>query len=189
MSSQPIHATAGNRAAPRAARGFDLYETPPCAIEALLRIEPLPKVIWEPCAGGGTIVAVLEAHRHHVIANDIASDGTNFLLRREAPADVEAIVTNPPFSLAADFVCRGLVSKVVILERIQFLESEARADLFDAGKLVRILVFRNRVPRMHRTDWQGKRASPAMTLAWFVFDRNHDDSQPTLNWIRCGGAQ
>ena len=78
---------------------------------------------------------------------------------------------------------RRVVPKVVVLERIQFLESDTRAALFDAGKLARIWVFRKRLPRMHRADWTGKRASAAMVLAWFVFDRDHD-GPPALDWIR-----
>lgn len=186
---QPIHVTAGNHAGPRSQRGLDRYETPTCAIEALLRVEPLPKGIWEPCAGGGNIVAALEAHGHRVVANDLAQDGIDFRGWRKAPPGSEAILTNPPFSLAADFVRHGLelVPKVVILERTQFLESQARADLFDARKLVRVWIFRNRVPRMHRLDWAGKHSSPAMLLAWYVFARDHDGSRPELEWIRCAG--
>jgi len=184
---QAIHVTAGNHAAPKSQRGLDQYETPPCAIEALLQVEPMPKGVWEPCCGAGNIVAALKAHGHRVVANDLVIDGDDFLLRHKAPPDVKAILTNPPFSLAANFIRHGLklVPEVIVLERIQFLESEARAGLFDAGKLVRIHVFRNRVPRMHRADWGGRRVSPAMMLAWFVFDRDHDGSRPELDWIRC----
>ena len=78
-----------------------------------------------------------------------------------------------------------LVRKVVILERIQFLESDRRELLFNAGTLARVWVFRNRVPRMHRAGWTGPRASASMTLAWFVFLRDHDGSPPSLGWIRC----
>jgi hypothetical protein len=181
-----IHTTAGNHAAPRSKRGLEIYPTPPIAVEALVRLEPLPCVCWECCGlEKSAIATVLRTHGRRVVCSDIESDGVDFLDRTTAPRGVEAIVTNPPFSLAADFVHHGLVlvPKVVVLERIQFLESETRAALFDAGKLARIWVFRNRVPRMHRQDWRGKRASPAMTLAWFVFDRDHD-GRPTLDWIR-----
>jgi hypothetical protein len=56
-----------------AARGLDLYETPPIAVEALLHVEtlPLPLKIWEPAAGKGVIVDALRAHGHHVIASDV----------------------------------------------------------------------------------------------------------------------
>jgi hypothetical protein len=182
-----IHTTAGNTCGSRKTRGLDRYDTPACATEALLRAEALPPKLWEPCAGGGAIVSVLRDRGHDVVANDLATDGLDFLQQHEAPPGVGAIVTNPPFTLAAEFVTHGLrlVQQVVILERVQFLESDTRAELYDAGKLARILLFRNRVPRMHAADWTGKRASPAMALAWFVFLRDHDGTHPRLRWIRC----
>jgi hypothetical protein len=129
---------------------------------------------------------VLRAHGRRVVCTDIAIDGVDFRDRRCAPERAQAIVANPPFSLAADFVRHGLklVPKVVILERIQFLESEDRADIIDGGDLARVLVFADRVPRMHKAGWNGKRSSPAMCLAWFVFERGHL-LQPVLKRIRC----
>jgi hypothetical protein len=188
LVSQAIHTTAGNHAGPKAQRGLERYLTPACAIEALIEVEPLPTGCWDPCGDDADSIAIaLKAHGKTVVTTDIACDGIDFRDRRKAPPGIKAIITNPPFSLAADFVRHGLllVPKVVILERIQFLEAETRADLFDAGKLARVFVFRDRVPRMHRTGWDGKRASPAMMLAWFVFDREHDGSRPELDWIRC----
>jgi hypothetical protein len=41
-------------------RGDDLYETPVVAVQALLRHERLPRVIWEPACGPGSIVKVCE---------------------------------------------------------------------------------------------------------------------------------
>jgi hypothetical protein len=187
--NRPIHVTAGNHSGPHSTRGLEQYETPACAVEALLHVEPLPKYIWEPCAGGGSIVAALRAHGHRVVANDLTIDGIDFLQRRKAPTGVKAIVTNPPFSLAADFVRHGLelVPKVVILERIQFLESEGRSDIIDGGKLARVLVFANRVPRMHKAGWIGNRSSPAMCLGWFVFERGHH-GPALIERIRCEQA-
>ena len=188
MTAIAIHTTAGNHTGPRRQRGFDSYATPACAVEALVRAEPLPLICWEACGTEDSAIAtVLRAHGRRVVCTDITTDGVDFRNWLTAPTDAQAIVMNPPCSLAADFVRHGLTlaPKVVILERIQFLESESRTDLFDAGKLVRIWVFRDRVPRMHRANWTGKRASAAMMLAWFVFDRDHDGGPPTLGWIRC----
>jgi hypothetical protein len=183
--SKAIHTTAGNTCGPRKTRGLDQYDTPPCAVRALLRAERLPPKLLEPCDGNGS--NVLRDHGHEVVTSDIATDGIDFLQLREAPPGVGGIVTNPPFILAAEFVTHGLtlVPQVIILERIQFLEGDNRADFYSAGKLVRILIFRNRVPRMHKAGWTGNRASPGMTLAWFVFLRDHDGSLPRLDWIRC----
>jgi hypothetical protein len=184
--SRAIHTTAGNHSGPRSTRGLESYATPPSATEALMRAEKLPHRLWEPCAGAGHIARVLRAAGHVVDENDLVADGVDFRARHKAPPGVAAIVTNPPFSLAADFVTHGLtlVPIVAILERIQFLESDARGPMFDRGKLDRILIFRNRVPRMHLEGWTGKHAAPAMTLAWFIFRRDHHDS-PRLGWIRC----
>jgi hypothetical protein len=187
--SAPIHVTCGNHAVPRAQRGLlDRYPTPSCAVTALLDAEPLPHGLWDPCGVPDSELAMtLRAYGHHVVATDLAADGINFLQTHEAPPGVTAIVTNPPFSLAAEFVQHGLtlIPRIAVLERIQFLESQARAELFDTGTLQRVWVFRNRVPRMHREDWTGKRAAPAMCLGWFIFARDHDGSAPTLGWISC----
>ena len=137
----PIHATAGNHAGPRSGRGLEVYPTPPCAVEALIRAEPLPPACWEPCGTeDSSIVTVLRAHGHRVVCTDIITDGVDFRDRTTAPPGVQSIVTNPPFSLAADFVRRGLalVPKVVVLERIQFLESEDRDDIIEGGDLARV---------------------------------------------------
>src|SRR5215831_9816204 len=121
MAVLPIHVTAGNHAGPKSARGLEQYATPPCAVEALVRAEPLPKVCWEICGPEDSAIAlVLRARGHRVICTDIATDGIDFRDRRSAPPGVEAIVANPPFSLAADFIRHGLklVPKVCVLERI-----------------------------------------------------------------------
>jgi hypothetical protein len=182
-----IHTTAGNTCGPRRTRGFDQFDTPTCAVKALLGAEVLPTRLWEPCAGNDAIANVLRGHGHDVVTNDIAADGVDFRQHRKAPPGVGGIVMNPPFLLATEFVAHGLelVPLVIALERIQFLEGDVRAALYDAGKLARVHVFRNRVPRMHRADWAGNRASPAMMLAWFVFRRDHDGSAPRLYWVRC----
>jgi hypothetical protein len=129
---------------------------------------------------------VLRARGRRVVCTDITTDGVDFRDRTKAPAGAQATAANPPFSLAADFVRHGLklVPKVVILERIQFLESEDRTDVIEGGGLARVLVFADRVPPMHKAGWSGKRSSPAMCLAWFVFERGYP-LQPILKRIRC----
>ena len=84
-------------------RGQDLYETPPCATEALLQVERLPHWIWEPAAGRGAIVNVLRDHGHAVIASDIVDDGfplhfaRDFLTAVKAPVGAsECILSSIP---------------------------------------------------------------------------------------------
>jgi hypothetical protein len=172
-------------------RGNDLYETPEVATEALLRAEALPNVIWEPACGPGAIVRVLRRHGHTVYATDLVDydspdqdeNGWDFLMERQLPIGVQAIVTNPPFKNANEFVAHALdlCPKVTILARLQFLEGKARGAILDKGHLARVHVFRNRLPMMHRAG-QGiaaveNKASSAIAYAWFIWDRDH--SGPT----------
>jgi hypothetical protein len=174
----------GNLAAPLIERGDDLYETPEVAVESLLRVESLPHFIWEPACGPGAIARVLRRHGHDVWAtdlvdyhsNDQSAFGYDFLLERHIPhLQVQAIVTNPPFKLAQEFVAKALelCPKVVMLLRLAFMESERRRPILDNGMLARVHVYRKRLPMMHRAGWEGRKANSGMAFAWFVWDREH----------------
>lgn len=163
-------------------RKDDLYETPAVAVEALLRAENLPDVIWEPACGPGAIVDVLRAHGRKVYATDLVNYGCpdsesriDFLMTHDPGFSVGAIVTNPPYKLAREFVTHALTlcPRVVMLLRLAFLESERRSAILDNGMLARVHVFRKRLPMMHRDGWQGPKASSSIPFAWFVWDRSH----------------
>lgn len=163
-------------------RGADLYETPVPAVRALLRVESVPQKIWEPAAGPGAITKVLRATGRTVVATDLydwgcenSLAGADFLRQDRAPEGTEMILTNPPFSHAAAFVrhARKLHPRVVMLLRLAFLESAARADILDDGTLAAVYVFSNRLQMMHRHGWTGNKASSAMCFAWFSWDRDH----------------
>lgn len=165
--------------APLVDRGDDLYETPPVAVRALLRVEKLPQIIWEPACGPGSIARTLTAAGHFVLSTDLVdygygAPGVDFLMEHKAPG-VEAIVTNPPFKLAGQFVSHALLlcPKVVMLLRLQFLEGVGRTAILDGGMLARVHVFRNRLPRMHRAGWEGPRHAARLAFAWFVWDHAH----------------
>lgn len=169
---------------PLSERGHDLYETPPVAVEALLRAERIPTRVWEPACGPGAIVRVLRSHGHGVFASDLIDydspdqdvSGLDFLTETELPLkNIECILTNPPFKLANEFAAKAieLCPRVFLLLRLAFLESERRSPILDRGDLCRVHVFRNRLPMMHRAGWDGNRASSAMSFAWFVFIRGY----------------
>jgi hypothetical protein len=161
-------------------RKNDLYETPPAAVEALLRFESLPPRVWEPACGRGKIVDVLRAAGHTVIASDLVNYGNplhyygrDFLMERRPSA--ECIVTNPPFKLAEQFVAHALelCPKVIMLLRLAFYESERRCDILENRGLARVHVFRKRLPMMHRDGWTGRKANSGMAFCWMVWDANH----------------
>jgi hypothetical protein len=146
-------------------RGADLYETPACAVEALLRVEQLPHQIWEPAAGRGAIVNVLCGHGHAVIASDLFDYGfpLHFVadfLTAQAPLGCDCILTNPPFQIIGEFVAHALdlAPRVIMLARLAFLESERRTNILEKRGLARIHAFRNRLPMMHsrRLGWPAR---------------------------------
>jgi hypothetical protein len=183
---------------------LQLYPTPAPLTKALLQVEPLPRYLWDPAAGMGHMTAVLSQAGHVVLATDIYDYGStvigsptvlpgrDFLTYQEwgaMPGNV-ATVVNPPFSLAGDFVRRGLelCSKVCVLGRLAFLESEGRCDIIE-GHLSRVYPFIDRPPMMHRwsdrgdgvfEEWAGKKSSSAMAFAWFIFERDHNPSKGTV---------
>jgi hypothetical protein len=186
-----VMAHAQNRRHALTERGDDLYETPAVAVHALLKVEQLPPHVWEPACGPGAIVSVLRLAGYTVHATDLndyecpeSSSGIDFLMERDTPAGVEAVVTNPPFKLASEFVVRALdlCPLVIMLLRLSFIESERRSTILDGGHLARIHVFKNRLPMMHRHGWTGPTASSQTAFAWFVFDSNYH-GLPTLNRI------
>jgi hypothetical protein len=163
-----------------AARGKeDCYETPEVAVHALLKVEKLPRNIWEPACGSGNIVKVLREAGHDVVASDLydhgcGQSGIDFLSGKFVQIS-GAIVTNPPYQHAQEFVETALLlcPNVIMLLRMAFYESKRRSHILDGGHLARIHVFANRLPMMHRKGWDGPKASSAMTFAWFVWDRHH----------------
>ncbi|WP_127075974.1 class I SAM-dependent methyltransferase [Rhodomicrobium lacus] len=197
----------GNKRAAFAERGNDLYETPPEAVWALLKHERLPDEIWEPACGPGSIARVLRESGHGVFATDLVDygwfqqdmSGADFLMEREAPRSrvcdgaIECIVTNPPFKIAAQFVEHAieLCPRVYMLLRLAFItagnkndaEGRARRAVLDGGHLARVLVFRNRLPMMHRDGWTGPQASSSTDFAWFVWDREHS-GETTIKRIK-----
>lgn len=181
-------------------RKDDLYETPDVAVEALLRVEKLPHHIWEPACGRGRITNVLRTHGHTVWATDLNNYGCpnsesriDFLMERQSRIDVEAIVTNPPFKLAEQFVEHALFlcPRVIMLLRFAFYESDRRSHILENCGLARIYCFRKRLPMMHRDGWEGRKANSGMAFAWYVWDRSYIGLPTTihrLSWETGGAA-
>lgn len=183
-----------NARAPLAERKDDLYETPPVAVKALLKVEEFRGNIWEPACGPGAIVDVLRKAGHTVIASDLVDYGCplsfarrDFLMEQEAPFGCLSIITNPPYKLGHKFAAHALklVPKVAMLLRLAFLESERRTDILEQGHLARVHVFRKRLPMMHRHGWTGNKTNSNVPFAWFVWDFAHS-GPPELRRLSWG---
>ena len=189
----------GSVKTPLSVRRDDLYETPACAIKALLAVEPVPLTVWEPACGPGAIVGILRASGRAVVATDLVEygcpdslSGVDFLMETAAPSGVPAIVTNPPFKLAEEFVDKALdlVPEVYMLLRLAFFEGyrwhprgTSRGAKGFGAHLSRVWVFAPRLPFMHRHDFEGvKNSNSGMPFAWFVFRRDCE-GDPTVGWL------
>lgn len=171
-----------NKTHSHADRGLDIYETPKSAVRALLDAERLPTMtVWEPACASGNIVSVLIERGYVVTASDINREDlwkggfqADFLAETQSAAGT--IVTNPPFKDAEKFVRHALdlCDNVFMLLRLAFLESMRRSDILDSGQLKRVLVFKNRLPMMHRKGWEGPKSSSTMAFAWFIWDKNYN---------------
>ena len=171
-------------------RANDAYDTPPEAVRALLRAAVLPRHIWEPACGSGSIVTVLREAGHDVIATNLENAGcpdsrfgVDFLMELRPPIGCECIVTNPPYKLADQFVrhALSLVPLVVMLLRFNYLEGTGRSDIIDQH-LERVYLFRNRLPMMHRKGWMGPKATSMVAFAWFQWQLGNK-SPITLNRV------
>jgi hypothetical protein len=176
------------------ARGHDFYPTPAIAVTALLDANPDgldPSLrIWEPATGDGGIATPLRERGFAVICSDIVRRNFplhftgDFFALTQAPAGSTTVLTNPPYQQAQRFAehALDLVPDVWLLLRLAFLESVRRTELLEHRGLDAVYVFRRRLPRMHRDNWNGRRASSSICFAWFHWHRGHR-GPPTLHRI------
>lgn len=191
MSKLPASMTKRQRST-KAERGVNLYETHPVATSALLKHERLPYTLWENSCGRGAMARILRAAGHEVLSTDLIdydspdqdAAGFDFLEQVDMPMlGIDAIVMNPPFDLAALFVKKAidLCPLVYALLPLRFLEcgnektAAGRARLFvlDTEHLMRVRVFKNRLPFMHRDGWQGPKSTSTAAYGWYVFSWFH----------------
>jgi len=156
----------------------DLYETPEWVTLALL--SHLPRgisLVWEPAAGGGKMVAALKGGGLKVEHSDI-SDGDDFLASRRAGFD--AIITNPPYVLAQEFIEHAIDlmnpnGVVAMLLRTDFDHAKTRQHLFSGCD-----AFAKKLVLTKRIVWfDGPGAAPSFNHAWYIWDWHHI-GPPTL---------
>jgi hypothetical protein len=103
--------------------------------------------------------------------------GHDFLA--EGPRPIEAIVTNPPYVLAEEFIRHALniMSEGVIamLLRTDFDHAKTRQYLFSGCP-----VFAKKVVLTKRIKWfEDSKGQPSFNHAWFIWDKAHKGA-PTL---------
>lgn len=166
-------------------KASDFYETPYSMTEQLLNIElfDLNGTTLEPACGKGAITYVLEKHGFRQITS--YDKERDFLKEKNT---FSQIITNPPFSLAFEFIQHAKLvaeTKFALLLPLSYLHGKRRLDEIYSDELfplARVYVF-CRYPLLGdalRKD--GKYRTGMMVYAWFVWDKQHK-SNPHILWL------
>lgn len=150
--------------------------------------------ILEPACGQGHISETLKEilPNFNIISTDLidrgyGQGGVNFLTH-DYGRTFNTVITNPPFSLAKEFIEKGLEiadKYVIMLCKIQLLEGIKRKDMFLNTPLKYVYVHTTRQATWKEgkpTDSKGKKWATTMCLAWFVWDKEYD-GEPVIRWI------
>lgn len=167
----------------------DFYETPRIAIEKLLEVEKFTNPILEPACGAGAISEILKEHNYKVYSSDLhdygyGESGLDFLDYSIRP--FPSVITNPPFSLAEQFIKKGLAvtksenGKLALLLRLAFLEGQKRKPLFESSPLKSVHVFSKRIT--FSRPGLNFQSSGMLAYAWYVWDWQYE-GKPTISWI------
>ena len=159
----------------------DFYPTPPDVTFVLLNFLDLkPCTIWEPACGDGAMSEVLKYAGHNVLSSDLRYDsgygmgGADFL-KAESDGSVDWVITNPPFSMAAQFIEKALsvTPNVAMLLKSQFWHAKKRQPLFEKHPPAWIL------PLTWRPSFLEKErgSSPLMDVIWVVWTKDATETR------------
>lgn len=142
---------------------YDTYETPEWAVKALLEIVPI-EASWkylEPCRASGRI------YNHLPIGSAWGEvrEGIDYLTTDYPHVDV--VITNPPYSLAQEFVDKALkeADVVIMLLRLGFLESMKRYEWWKNNPLDHLVTLSK------RPSFTGDGKTDGAGYAWYIWDK------------------
>lgn len=192
---------------------LDYYATKPgetLNILNQLNIDFTDTVILEPCCGGGhmardiytycdqkacapSAILCTDVHEHEQIFDyphqtgevfDFLADG----YEQAVPNldKVDWIIMNPPFATIEPFSIRALEianKGIIMFARLQFLEASGRYEkIFKENPPSDIYVYVDRIQ-----CWKGGKepeGSSAQAYAWFIWDKEKNNKEPNLHWLR-----
>lgn len=173
----------------------DFYATPKIEVENILKHENLGGTILENSCGNGNISSVVKKYYDNVISTDLVDrgygeSGLDFLDDGyKYTTDIDCVIMNPPFKLITEFIIKSLKmakSKVVVLGRIQLLETQGRYEkIFKDNPPSRVYVYVDRISCLKGDNAKLKQPN-AMSYAWYVWDKGDSSSNTLIKWIRRG---
>jgi hypothetical protein len=166
----------------------DTYETPYSMTQQLLDAHPIPKdsLIVEPACGNYAIIEVLNKNGYKFPCFYDLAQGKDFL---EETRSFDIVLTNPPFSLAYEFIMKAkqiAQESIIMLLPLSYLHGKSRHDNIWTDKefpLRYVYVF-TRYPMLGdplRED--GKYKTGMMVYAWYVWEKSKYVNEPVIRWI------
>lgn len=188
----------------------DFYATDPIAVEKLLDncsdylssyfrdMQFMNYSIWECACGNGNLVHALRNRGYAVLATNIKDRGCGlssvdflkvdpkkFFARYREP---HTILTNPPYSLATEFIEHALEilperGLYIALMNITYLAGQKRYQrVYSKGSLREIYVFSKRIECWKNGEHPKDKCGSIANYAWYVFQKGYK-GQPTLYWL------
>lgn len=174
----------------------DYYATPYESTKALLNNVNFIGDFLEPCVGGGHIADIIKQYYNtEIFCCDLVDRGypntlvTNFLTHKFS-RKFDNIITNPPYSLAQEFLEKGMEvinngGKIAMFLKIQFLEGAKRREMFIKYPPKCIYVFSKRQNPWRNgspVDEKGKPWNSTMCFAWFIWEKGYA-GEPIVRWL------
>lgn len=175
----------------------DYYATPYNSTEALFNNVKFEGKFLEPCVGGGHISEIIKKYypNNEVIGYDLVDRGypdtivSDYLTNDFGEDKYDSIITNPPYSLAQEFLEKSMSiinkkGKIAMFLKIQFLEGVARKEMFNKYPPKYVYVFTKRQNPLRNgspVDENGKAWASTMCFAWFVWEEEFI-GEPTIRW-------
>lgn len=166
----------------------DEYFTPEYAIYPIIKYLKPNSIIWCPFdKEESKFVEVFRKESFKVIHGHIET-GQDFFKVNVPECDY--IISNPPYSLAKEFVEKGIEilsddGKMAMFLKIQFLEGEKRIEMFKKYPPRYIYVFSKRMATWNngeRLDPNGKKWATTMCHAWFIWEKGFK-GEPVVRWL------
>lgn len=146
-----------------ARNAYDFYPTPSWCYEKLPIDWSLFESSYEPCEGDGRITSFLSEKGLIAEGSDLQT-GTDYLTLGNIQVDL--ILTNPPFSLAQEFITKSLqeANTVIMLLRLNFLGAQKRYTFWRDNPPTSLFILSK------RPSFTGS-GTDSTEYAWFVWDK------------------
>lgn len=200
MSLSGGQLSGGNTATKRAENDF--YATDPKAVVDLLKcfdrdgIVPDVSKCLEPCVGTGNIPFNIMDIKLDWTYLDIVDRGYPNTIVQDylvwsTRDKYTFIITNPPYSLASEFIEKSMTllddkGMCCMFLKLQFLEGTKRKELFKKYPPKYIYVFRKRMATwkngLEQNPDTGKKWAETICFAWFIWVKG-STTEPVVRWI------